>query len=300
MSFRPETDLTVPIAMRSYHLGDPLVGDVVAPAHTLVRTREMIGQQGLDRHPAAVLPAGQSRVETDQGAGPVNEVQCIVFDLAQPVRIVAGAVDATNVVIPAPCWRSRAATRTPCTGAPSTTTATRSGGWSTISSPTSSPAATSRPPRGPGGLGGDHPALRQLAARTGGGAPLPAPGHPDPGPPPRRGGTRQPEADARPDRDPARPVALDPVPAVRPQRHRGVYPRPPPHGGDADARARRCPPNPCASRRSPSRSASSDERTFRRAFKRRFGFIPSDASQRLETGPEPAPGAVLRNWIESL
>ncbi len=44
----------------------------------------------------------------------------------------------------------------------------------------------------------------------------------------------------------------------------------------------------------------SDERTFRRAFKRRFGFIPSDASQRLETGPEPAPGAVLRNWIESL
>ena len=44
----------------------------------------------------------------------------------------------------------------------------------------------------------------------------------------------------------------------------------------------------------------SDERTFRRAFKRRFGFIPSDAPNRADTVPERTPGAVLRTWIESL
>ncbi|WP_409565485.1 hypothetical protein [Methylobacterium sp. J-001] len=46
VSFGPETDLTVPIAMRSYHLGELLVGDVIAPAHILERSPEMIRQQG--------------------------------------------------------------------------------------------------------------------------------------------------------------------------------------------------------------------------------------------------------------
>ena len=100
VSFGPETDLTVPIAMRSYHLGELLVGDVIAPAHILERSPEMIRQQGLDHILLQFYRRGQSLVETDHDAEPVGEVQCIVFDLAQPVRIVAGAVDATNVVIP--------------------------------------------------------------------------------------------------------------------------------------------------------------------------------------------------------
>ncbi|MCJ2137537.1 hypothetical protein MKK69_26425 [Methylobacterium sp. J-026] len=100
VSFRPETDVTVPIAMRSYHLGDLLVGDVIAPAHALERSPEMVSQQGLDHILLQFYHRGQSRVETDQGPGAVADVQCVVFDLAQPVRIVAGPVDATNVVIP--------------------------------------------------------------------------------------------------------------------------------------------------------------------------------------------------------
>ena len=44
----------------------------------------------------------------------------------------------------------------------------------------------------------------------------------------------------------------------------------------------------------------SDERTFRRAFKRRFGFLPSTAPHRLAAEPDHAPGTVLRHWIESL
>ncbi|MDP4006139.1 helix-turn-helix domain-containing protein [Methylobacterium sp. NEAU K] len=100
VSFRPETDLTIPIAMRSYHLGELIVGDVIAPAHILERSEAMIRQQGLDHILLQFYRQGRSVVETDHLTGLVTEVQCIVFDLAQPVRIVADAVDATNVLIP--------------------------------------------------------------------------------------------------------------------------------------------------------------------------------------------------------
>nr|WP_313902723.1 AraC family transcriptional regulator [Methylobacterium sp. E-066] len=96
----PETDLSVPIAMRSYHLGEMIVGDVVAPAHILERSEETIRRQGIDHILLQFYQRGQSLVETDRSTRPVTEVQCIVFDLAQPVRIVADAVDATNVLIP--------------------------------------------------------------------------------------------------------------------------------------------------------------------------------------------------------
>ncbi len=100
VSFRAETDLSIPIAMRSYHLGDLIVGDVIAPAHTLERTPEMIQQQGLDHILLQFYRRGRSTVASRAVVEPVMETQCVVFDLAQPVRIVADAVDATNVVIP--------------------------------------------------------------------------------------------------------------------------------------------------------------------------------------------------------
>jgi AraC-like DNA-binding protein len=100
VSFQPETDLSVPIAMRSYNLGDLIVGDVIAPAHTLERTPEMIQQQGLDHILLQFYRRGRSVVASGAASGPVTETQCVVFDLAQPVRVVAGPVDATNVVIP--------------------------------------------------------------------------------------------------------------------------------------------------------------------------------------------------------
>ncbi|WP_449409812.1 helix-turn-helix domain-containing protein [Methylobacterium komagatae] len=100
VSFQAETDLLIPIAMVSYHLGDLLVGDVIAPAHTLDRTDEMIEQQGLDHILLQFYRRGQSIVETATGTNHVLETQCVVFDLAQPVHIVAAPVDATNLVIP--------------------------------------------------------------------------------------------------------------------------------------------------------------------------------------------------------
>ncbi len=102
VSFRPDTDLSFPIAMNSYHLGDLLVGDVIAPAHTLERSVEMIQQQGLDHILLQFYRKGQSTVACGGRTGQVRETQCVVFDLAQPVRIVAAPVDATNVVIPRP------------------------------------------------------------------------------------------------------------------------------------------------------------------------------------------------------
>ncbi|WP_409568432.1 hypothetical protein [Methylobacterium sp. J-072] len=83
--FRPETDLSVPIAMRSYHLGEMIVGDVVAPAHILERSEETIRRQGIDHIRLQFYQRGQSLVETDRSTRLVTEVQCIVFDLAQPV-----------------------------------------------------------------------------------------------------------------------------------------------------------------------------------------------------------------------
>jgi AraC-like DNA-binding protein len=41
----------------------------------------------------------------------------------------------------------------------------------------------------------------------------------------------------------------------------------------------------------------SDERIFRRAFMRRFGFIPGDVPHRLKTGPGHGSGAPLRTWM---
>ncbi len=100
VSWGPETDLSIPIGMRSYHLGELIVGDVIAPAHVLERSAEMIERQGLDHILLQFYRRGQSRVETRDRIELVTETQCVVFDLAQPVRIVADPVDATNLVIP--------------------------------------------------------------------------------------------------------------------------------------------------------------------------------------------------------
>jgi len=100
VSFRPETDLSRPIGMKSYNLGEVLVGDVVAPAHVLDRTEAMIRQQGLDHILLQFYRSGRSMVECSGRTGSVWQTHCVIFDLAQPVRIIADPVEATNVVIP--------------------------------------------------------------------------------------------------------------------------------------------------------------------------------------------------------
>ncbi|MEH3148157.1 MAG: helix-turn-helix domain-containing protein [Methylobacterium frigidaeris] len=100
VSFREETDLSAPIGLTNYHLGDLIVGEVAAPAHTLERSSRMVQQQGIDHVLLQFYRTGRSRVETQRGERAVTGTDCVVFDLAQPVRITAAPVDATNLLMP--------------------------------------------------------------------------------------------------------------------------------------------------------------------------------------------------------
>ena len=88
------------IAMDHYHLGEILVGEVRAPANLLERTPRMVAQQGLDHLLLQFYHSGTSRVETAWGETDVGPHLCVVFDLAQPVTIVAEPVHATNILLP--------------------------------------------------------------------------------------------------------------------------------------------------------------------------------------------------------
>jgi AraC-like DNA-binding protein len=300
VSFRPETDLGVPIAMRSYNLGDLIVGDVIAPAHTLVRSAEMIHQQGIDHILLQFYRRGRSVVETDHRTGPVTEVQCIVFDLAQPVRIVAEAVDATNVVIPRVLLEQQGCHPDALHGRPLDHDGDPFGRLvhnfvanvvacgDLLDRREALAAAT---------------AITQLCASWLRGQ---EEGRPSEHQDVRIRIRRLIEAEL------ANPKLTPALIAGRLGLSRSaLYRLFEPNGVVAYIRDRRL---MAAMRmlvrddaRRPLRISQvayavgfSDERTFRRAFKRRFGFIPSDAPRRADAHPDRAPGVVLRNWIESL
>lgn len=92
--------LSDPIGMDNYHLGDLLVGEVRAPAQILERTPRMVAQQGLDHLLLQFYHSGTSRVEVAWGETDVAANACILFDLAQPVTVVAEPVHATNLLLP--------------------------------------------------------------------------------------------------------------------------------------------------------------------------------------------------------
>ncbi|GJE68549.1 helix-turn-helix domain-containing protein [Methylorubrum podarium] len=92
--------LSGPIAMDNYHLGELLVGEVRAPAQILERTPRMVAQQGLDHLLLQFYHSGTSRVEVAWGEADVGPNTCILFDLAQPATVVAEPVHATNLLLP--------------------------------------------------------------------------------------------------------------------------------------------------------------------------------------------------------
>ena len=300
VSFRPETDLTAPIAMRSYNLGDLLVGDVIAPAHTLVRSREMIAQQGVDHILLQFYRRGQSVVETGRRAASVSEVQCIVFDLAQPVRIVADAVDATNVVIPRTLLEKQGCHPDALHGRPLDHDGDPSGRL--VHNFVANVAA-----------GGDLLDRREALSAAAAIIQLCASwlrgqedGRPTEHQDVRIRIRRLIEAElGNPNLTPA--LIASRLGLSRSTLYRLFAP----NGIVAYIRDRRL----MAAMRMLVRDDGvrslrisqvayavgfSDERTFRRAFKRRFGFIPSDVPHRLDAHPDRVPGSVLRNWIESL
>ncbi|MCJ2084711.1 helix-turn-helix domain-containing protein [Methylobacterium sp. E-005] len=300
VSFRPETDLTIPIAMRSYHLGDLLVGDVMAPAHILVRSPEMIRQQGLDHLLLQFYRRGQSLVEAGPRTGPVTEVQAIVFDLGQPVRIVADPVDATNVLIPRAVLEQQGCHPDALHGRALDHDGDPFGRL--VHSFVANVVAC-------GDLLDRREALAASAAIT----QLCATwlrgketGRASPNPDARIRIRRLVEAEL------GNPKLTPALIAARLGLSRStLYRLFAPHGIVAYIRDRRLmaamrmlvrDDGPQAARVAQVAYAVgfSDERTFRRAFKRRFGFVPSTAPRRPEAELERAPGAVLRDWIESL
>ncbi|TXN39613.1 helix-turn-helix domain-containing protein [Methylobacterium sp. WL18] len=299
VSFGPETDLTVPIAMRSYHLGELLVGDVIAPAHILERSPEMIRQQGLDHILLQFYRRGQSLVETDHDAEPVGEVQCIVFDLAQPVRIVAGAVDATNVVIPRVLLEKQGCHPDALHGRPLDHDGDPFGRL--VHSFVANVVAC-----------GDRLDQREALAAAAAITQLCATwlrgrdaGNPVPHQDVRIRVRRFIEAEfGNPKLSPALIAAR--LGLSRSTLYRVFAP----NGIVSYIRDRRLmhamrmlvrdEAQPARVSRVAFAVGFSDERTFRRAFKRRFGFIPSDAAQRPGPGRGPEPLSVLQSWIESL
>lgn len=92
--------LSEPITMDNYHLGELLIGEVRAPAQILERTPRMVAQQGLDHLLLQFYHSGTSRVEVAWGETDVVPNACILFDLAQPATVVAEPVHATNLLLP--------------------------------------------------------------------------------------------------------------------------------------------------------------------------------------------------------
>ena len=300
VSYRPETDLTRPIAMRSYHLGDLLVGDVIAPAHILVRSPAMITQQGLDHILLQFYRRGQSRVETNHRAGPVTEVQCIVFDLAQPVRIVADPVDATNVVIPRALLERQGCHPDALHGRPLDHDGDPFGRL--VHTFVANVVACGDLLDRREALSASS-AIIQLCASWLRGQ---EDGRPSQHQDIRIRIRRLVEAEL------GNPKLTPATIAARLGLSRStLYRLFAPNGIVAYIRDRRLmaamrmlvrndAPQPLRISQVAYAVGFSDERTFRRAFKRRFGFIPSDATHHLEAGPGYGPGAILRNWIESL
>lgn len=298
--FRPQTDLTLPISMHGYNLGELLIGDVTAPAHILIRTPEMISRQGIDHILLQFYRKGRSDVETDRRANPVTEVQCIVFDLAQPVRIVADAVDATNVLIPRALLEDQGCHPAALHGRAIDHDSDPFGRL--VHNFVTNVVAC-----------GDLLDQREALSATTAIVQLCASW--------LRG-----QADGRPavsqdvririrrfiEAELSNPKLTPALIAARLGLSRSsLYRLFAPNGIVAYIRDRRLmaamrmlirddAPRPLRISQVAYAVGFSDERTFRRAFKRRFGFIPSEAPLRMETGPGGAPQEILRSWIESL
>ncbi len=98
---RDETDLGEPIAMRSFHLGGILLGDVTAPAQNQRRSNLKAGRQGVDHLVLQFYTRGRSEISTAGGGGRTAESRVVVVDMAQPIEMRSDRpVEAINLVVP--------------------------------------------------------------------------------------------------------------------------------------------------------------------------------------------------------
>lgn len=96
----PETMAGPEVGMRSYNLGSIIVGEVSAPAQMLERSGRTAARQGVDHVLIQLYRRGRSLVRTDRGEAEIGPSAFVVYDLAQPVAITSSAVTATNILVP--------------------------------------------------------------------------------------------------------------------------------------------------------------------------------------------------------
>lgn len=96
----PAGILPVGISLTNYNFGRVLLGRVSAPAQHLQRSAPMIARQGVDHVLLQFYGTGEGRVAAGRGASALAAGQVVVIDLSQPVVIEAGRATATSIVIP--------------------------------------------------------------------------------------------------------------------------------------------------------------------------------------------------------
>lgn len=100
LSMREETDLTNPPSMTSYHLGNVLVSEFAAPAQNLSREARKAARQGVDHVLLQFYTSGRSVVAARQEKLAVAG-QVVVCDLSQPISVLSDeAVEAVNILLP--------------------------------------------------------------------------------------------------------------------------------------------------------------------------------------------------------
>ncbi len=95
----PETHVGASVGMRSYNLGTVLVGEVSAPAQNLERTARMAAAQGIDHVLMQYQRSGTSVVRTERGETAVGPSDFVICDLAQPISISSAPVTAINILV---------------------------------------------------------------------------------------------------------------------------------------------------------------------------------------------------------
>ncbi|NEU12735.1 helix-turn-helix domain-containing protein [Methylobacterium sp. BTF04] len=95
-----DADLSAAITLTSYNFGEVILGTVAAPAQRLERSARMIARQGIDHIFIQFYRSGRSEVTVGRRAGQVQPSQIVVFDLAQPLVSEAGPVSATTIMLP--------------------------------------------------------------------------------------------------------------------------------------------------------------------------------------------------------
>ncbi len=94
------TQIDGTVSMCSYNLGNVLVGEMSAPAQKLERSARKAAQQGIDHVLIQLYRRGTSRLRTRHREVEVRPSDFVVYDLAQPVETDSPPVSVTSILLP--------------------------------------------------------------------------------------------------------------------------------------------------------------------------------------------------------